>query len=338
MSHTIRSYAAASAGAELTPYDQPVAALRSHEVEVKVEYCGICHSDLSVIDNEWGSTQYPVVAGHEIIGTITALGDATRGLKLGQRVGIGWTAESCQHCNPCINGKQNLCAKSKATIVGHAGGFAESVRASWEWVIPLPDGLDPAKAGPLLCGGITVFAPLLQHNTKPFHKVGVVGIGGLGHMAIQLFKAWGCDVTAFSSNPDKQAEILAMGADHVVSSIDKRALKAIAGRLDLIVDTVNAPLEWNSYLAALAPEGVFHVVGAVLEPIKVPAFSLIGGAKSVAGSPTGSPWALRKLLDFAARSGVEPIVEEFPMSRINDAIAHVRAGKARYRVVLKADF
>jgi uncharacterized zinc-type alcohol dehydrogenase-like protein len=157
-------------------------------------------------------------------------------------------------------------------------------------------------------------------------------------MAIKLFKAWGCEVTAFSSNPAKTDEIKAMGADHVVSSIDKKALKAIQGSLDLIVDTVNVPLEWNSYLSALAPEGKFHVVGAVLEPIQVPAFSLIGGAKAVAGSPTGSPWALRTLLDFAARTGVAPIVEEFPMSRINDALDHVRSGKARYRVVLKADF
>ena len=338
MSNTIRAYAAHQAGATLEPYQFDAGELQDHEVEVTVEYCGICHSDLSVIDNEWGNSQYPVVAGHEIIGTISAMGKSARGLQIGQRVGVGWTADNCQHCNPCINGKQNLCPTSTATIVGHAGGFAEKVRASWQWAIPLPEGLDPAKAGPMLCGGITVFAPLLQHNTKPFHKVGVVGIGGLGHMAIMLFKAWGCEVTAFSSSSSKTDEIKAMGADHVVSSIDKSALKKITGTLDLIVDTVNAPLHWNSYLAALAPEGVFHVVGAVLEPIQVPAFGLIGGAKSVSGSPTGSPWALRTMLDFAARTGVEPIVEEFPMSQINAAIQHVRDNKARYRVVLKADF
>jgi uncharacterized zinc-type alcohol dehydrogenase-like protein len=338
MSNIIRAYAAQHQGGSLQPYEFDAGELAAHDVEVQVEYCGVCHSDLSVIDNEWRSSQYPVVAGHEIIGTIRALGSATRGLKIGQRVGIGWTAASCQHCNPCINGKQHLCPTAQATIVGHAGGFADKVRASWEWVIPLPDGLDAASAGPLLCGGITVFSPLLQHNTLPIHKVGVIGIGGLGHMAIKLFKAWGCEVTAFSSNPAKTDEIKAMGADHVVSSIDKKALKAIQGTLNLIVDTVNVPLEWNSYLSALAPEGKFHVVGAVLEPIQVPAFSLIGGAKAVAGSPTGSPWALRTLLDFAARTGVAPIVEEFPMSRINDALDHVRSGKARYRVVLKADF
>ncbi len=335
---TVRAYAAHAKGAALEPFEYQAAELAAHEVEVKVDYCGICHSDISVIDNEWGSSSYPVVAGHEIIGTITALGSEARGLKIGQTVGIGWTADSCQHCNPCINGKQNLCAKATATIVGHHGGFAESVRASWQWVIPLPEGVDPAKAGPMLCGGITVFAPLLQHNTLPIHRVGVVGIGGLGHMAIKMFRAWGCEVTAFSSNPDKTDEVKAMGAHHVVSSRDKKELAKLRGKFDLIVSTVNVPLEWNSYLSALAPEGVLHVVGAVMEPIPVPAFSLIGGAKSVSGSPTGSPWALRTMLDFAARHGIAPQVEEFPMSKINDAIEHVKSGKARYRVVLKADF
>ncbi|AXI03449.1 NAD(P)-dependent alcohol dehydrogenase [Aquirhabdus parva] len=335
---TIRAYAALAANQPLQAFQYEAGALKAHEVEVKVEYCGICHSDISVIDNEWGNSIYPVVGGHEIIGKITALGAEARGLEIGQTVGIGWTADSCQYCDPCIHGKQNLCATSTATIIGHHGGFAEKVRASWQWAIPLPDNVDPAKMGPMLCGGITVFAPLLQHNTLPIHKVGVVGIGGLGHMAIKLFKAWGCEVTAFSSNPEKVDEVKAMGAHQVVSSRSKAELAKIKGTLDLIVSTVNVPLEWNSYLSALAPEGTLHVVGAVLEPIPVPAFSLIGGAKSVSGSPTGSPWALRTMLDFAARHGIAPQVEEFPMSQINEAIEHVKSGKARYRVVLKADF
>lgn len=338
MTSTFRGYAASAPGGDLALIHLAPGPLKPHEVEVRVAYCGVCHSDLSVIDNEWHSTQYPVVAGHEIIGTITALGSEARGLTLGQWVGIGWTADNCQHCNPCIRGKQHLCAQSQATIIGHSGGFAETVRSSWQWAIPLPAGLDPASAGPLLCGGITVFSPLLQHGIQPLHRVGVIGIGGLGHMAIKFFKAWGCEVIAFSSNPAKSPDILAMGADRVVSSVDATELKALRGQLDLILDTVNVPLEWNSYLSALAPEGVFHVVGAVLEPLQIPAFSLIGGAKSVSGSPTGSPATLRKMLDFAARAGVAPQVEIFPMSRINDALAHVRSGKARYRVVLQADF
>lgn len=339
MSHIFQAYAAHAPHQPLQRYDYDAGALQPHEVEVKVEYCGVCHSDLSVIDNEWGSAQYPVIGGHEVIGTIIALGSEAKGLTLGQRVGIGWTADSCQHCDACIGGKQVLCQNgATATIVGHAGGFADKVRASWEWAIPVPDDLDPSIAGPLLCGGITVFDPLLRHQIQATHKVGVIGIGGLGHMAIKFLKAWGCDVTAFSSNPDKTAEILAMGATHVVSSRDKAQLKALRGQFDLIINTVNVSLDWMPYYAALAPEGKFHVVGAVLEPLQVPAFSLIGGAKAVTGSPTGSPLALRKLLRFAARTQVAPTVEIFPMSQINGALQHLRDGKARYRVVLKADF
>ena len=335
---TVRAYAAYAPNQQLEPYEYEAGDLKAHEVEVKVEYCGICHSDLSVIDNEWNNTIYPVVGGHEIIGKIVALGSEARGLSVGQTVGIGWFADSCQCCNLCINGQSNLCATSTATIVKHHGGFAETVRASWQWVIPVPAGLDPAKMGPMLCGGITVFAPLLQHNTLPIHKVGVIGIGGLGHIAIKIFKAWGCEVTAFSSNPDKVDEIKAMGAHHVIASGDKNELAKFKGTLDLIVSTVNVTLGWASYLAALAPGGKLHMVGAVLEPVPVSAFSLIGGSKSVTGSPTGSQWAIRMMLDFAARHGIAPQVEEFPMSQINEAIEHLKNGNVRYRVVLKADF
>lgn len=341
MNNVIKAYAAHAPGQPLQPYEYDAGPLQAHEVEVQVEYCGVCHSDLSVIDNEWGNAQYPVIGGHEIIGRVIALGQAAenKGLKIGQRVGIGWTADSCQYCNSCLSGKQVLCQNgSTATIVGHAGGFAEKVRASWQWAIPVPDDLDPSIAGPLLCGGITVFDPLLRHGIQATDKVGVIGIGGLGHMAIKLLKAWGCEVTAFSSNPDKTDEILAMGATYVVNSRDKAQLKALSGQFDLIINTVNVSLDWMPYYSALAPEGKFHVVGAVLEPLAVPAFTLISNAKSVTGSPTGSPVALRKLLQFAARQQVAPTVEEFPMSKINDALQHLRDGKARYRIVLKADF
>lgn len=335
----IRSYAALEPGQPLQPYDYDAGELKAHEVEVKVEYCGVCHSDLSMIDNEWGGAKYPLIAGHEVIGTITQLGSEARGLEVGQRVGIGWTADSCQHCDCCIGGKQVLCQNgTTATIVGHAGGFAETVRAGWQWVIPVPDDLNPEVAGPLLCGGITVFDPLLRHNIQGVHKVGVIGIGGLGHIAIKLAKAWGCEVTAFSSSPDKTQEILGMGAHQVINSRDKDQLKALRGQFDLIINTINVSLDWMPYFAALAPEGKFHTVGVVLEPLAVPAGVLIGGAKAVTGSPTGSPLALRQLLRFAARTQVEPTVEVFPMSQINEAIQHLRDGKARYRVVLKADF
>lgn len=335
----IRSYAALTAKSALVPYEFDAGELQPHQVEVKVEYCGLCHSDLSIIDNDWGVSQYPVVAGHEIIGKIIRLGSEAKGLKLGQRVGIGWTAETCQACNYCLSGQQVLCTgEHKATIVGHAGGFADKVRAGWQWVIPLPDDLAPESAGPLLCGGITVFDPLLKHQIQAIHHVGVIGIGGLGHMAIKLLKAWGCEITAFTSNLDKADELKAMGADHVVNSRDSAALKAQKGKFDLLLSTVNVTLDWKSYLSTLAPNGSVHLLGIPLEPIATPANLLISGAKSITGSPTGSPAALRTLLNFAARKNIAPQIELFPMSQINDAIARLHSGQVRYRVVLKADF
>ena len=337
--NTIRAYAAMQAGAALQPYQFDAGELQPHQVEVQVEYCGLCHSDVSVINNEWNSSVYPVVAGHEIIGTISRLGSEAKGLKLGQRVGIGWTAESCQHCDPCVSGQQVLCTGgSTATIVGHAGGFADKVRAGWQWIIPLPEELDPESAGPLLCGGITVFDPILKHQIQAIHHVGVIGIGGLGHMAIKLLRGWGCEITAFTSNLDKTEELKAMGADHVVNSRDVDALKTQRGKFDLILSTVNVSLNWPAYISTLAPNGTIHLLGLPLEPIKLNAGSLIAGAKSITGSPTGSPAALRQLLKFAARKNIAPQIELYPMSQLNEALERLHSGKARYRIVLKADF
>lgn len=336
----IKSYAASEAGAELELREFDAGELLPEDVEIKVEYCGICHSDLSMIDNEWGLSQYPLVPGHEVIGRVHALGSAAqnKGLKVGQRVGIGWTARSCGHCDACISGNQINCQQGSVPTIINRGGFADKIRADWQWAIPLPESIDIESAGPLLCGGITVFKPLLMHHVTATSRVGVIGIGGLGHIAIKLLHAMGCEVTAFSSNPDKKEEVLKMGADKVVNSRDPEALNALAGQFDLIINTVNVDLDWMPYFQALAWGGNFHTVGAVMKPFQVPAFTLIGGDRSVSGSATGSPHELRTLMKLAGRAQVKPQIELFPMSKINEAIQHVRDGKARYRVVLKADF
>jgi alcohol/geraniol dehydrogenase (NADP+) len=320
---------------ELATFD--AGALGAEEVEVAVDYCGICHSDLSMIRNEWGNAHYPFIPGHEVIGRITALGALAKGLSVGQRVGIGWTAETCMHCRQCLSGDQNLCASSVATIGGHHGGFADKVRAHWAWTIPLPDGIDLASAGPLLCGGITVLKPFLAYDIKPTARVGVVGIGGLGHMAIKFAAAWGCEVTAFTSTAAKADEARSFGAHHIVASRDSNAIKAIAGTLDLLLITVNVPMDWNALLSTLSPKGRMHVVGVVLEPIPVPAFALIVGQRDVSGSPSGSPVDIARMLDFAARHDIRPQVEMFPMAKVNEALKHLADGKARYRIVLEAE-
>ena len=333
-----RAWAAPNPGAALEAFEYDPGPLGADEVEITVDHCGICHSDLSMLDNHWGFTQYPFVPGHEAVGRVTALGANARGVVMGQRVGLGWNAHSCLHCDPCLAGNQHLCRELQPTLAGRHGAFAEKVRAHWVWVVPLPEGLDAAECGPLLCGGITVFAPLRELGISPTARVGVVGIGGLGHMALKFCRAWGCEVTAFTTSASKEEAARAFGAHHVVATGDAEALKKLAGKFDLIIDTVNVSLDWNGLLAALAPEGRLHVVGAVLEPIAVSAFSLALGQKSLSGSPTGSRGALDSMLGFAARHGVAPQNEHFPMSRANEALDHLRAGKARYRIVLDADF
>lgn len=334
----IRAWAAPAAGHALEPYEFDAGPLGPEEADIAVEYCGICHSDLSMLDNEWGMTVYPLVPGHEAVGRVVALGEHAKGLAVGQRVGVGWNVASCMHCRFCLTGNQHLCVSVQPTIVGHHGAFAERLRAHWAWVIPLPDALDASAVGPLLCGGITVFSPLLNLDIKPTHRVGVVGIGGLGHMALKFFNAWGCEVTAFTSSESKHEEAKALGAHRVVSSRDAAAMKAISASLDMILVTVNVPLDWDALMNTLAPKGRLHVVGAVPEPIPVNVSSLLAGEQSISASPTGSRGAIDTMLDFAARHRITPQVEHFPMSRVNDAMEHLRTGKARYRIVLDADF
>ncbi|MDX2243434.1 MAG: NAD(P)-dependent alcohol dehydrogenase [Leptolyngbyaceae cyanobacterium bins.302] len=331
----IKAYAAHEPGGELKPFEYDPGALGQDEVEIQVEYCGICHSDLSMLDNDWGMTQYPFVPGHEVIGTISQVGDDVKILKVGQRVGVGWFTHSCTHCEWCMSGDHNLCLTAEGTIVGRHGGFADRIRAHQEWVIPLPSDLDPAKSGPLYCGGITVFSPIVQFNIKPTDRVGVIGIGGLGHMALGFLNAWGCDVTAFSSSPDKEAEARALGANHFINSRDSAALDSVQSSFDLILSTVNVTLEWEKYLATLRPKGRLHMVGLVLNPLSTSLMPLILGQRSISGSPTGSPTVMARMLDFAARHDVAPVVEEFPFEQVNEAMEKLRHGKPRYRLVLK---
>jgi len=332
----VNAYAAHSAASKLEKYSYDLPTIGNEQVDIKVHYCGLCHSDLSMINNEWGLTQYPLVPGHEIVGEVTALGSEVKGLNIGDKVGMGWFSQSCMHCNQCMDGKQHLCGSAEGTIVGRHGGFADVVRGHWSWATLLPEGIDMAKAGPLFCGGITVFNPIVLSGVQPTDKVGVIGIGGLGHIALKFLKAWGCEVTAFTSNKSKTEQLKAMGAHNVVDSTNSDELQGIAGSLDFILNTTNVKLDWNAFLTTLAPQGKLHTVGAVLEPMEIPAFSLIGGEKSVGGSPLGSIALTRKMLEFCVRHDIYPTVEEFKMEDINEAIKHLEDGKARFRVVLKA--
>lgn len=329
----VHGYAAFEPHGALKPFTYELGPIGAEDVDIRVEYCGVCRSDLSMIGNHFGATRFPMVPGHEVIGVIEALGPQAKGLRIGQRVGLGWYSGSCLHCRSCMSGHHNLCSTAETTLVGRHGGFADRVRCRWEWAVPIPDKVDPRSAGPLLCAGITVFNPLVQLGIKPLDRVGVIGIGGLGHLALMFLNKWGCEMTAFTSSAGKEDEAIAMGAHHVVSSRDAAALKKIAGSLDFVLSTVDVSMNWDAYLAALRPGGKLHLVGIVLEPVQISAFSVMG-EKSLSGSPSGSPGVIREMMEFCARHDIRPITEEFAMSDVNDALAHLEAGKARYRIVL----
>ncbi len=332
---TIQAYAAKEAGAQLQPFTYDPGALGSEEVEIDVQYCGICHSDVSIVDNDWGVSQYPVVPGHEVVGTVAAVGDAVQNLAIGEQVGLGWFSSSCMSCEWCLSGDHNLCNDSEQTIVGRYGGFADKVRAHQNWVFRLPEGLNPETAGPLFCGGITVFNPIVQLNIKGSDRVGVIGIGGLGHMALQFLRAWGCEVTAFSGSAEKETEARSLGAHHFVNSRDPEAVKALKNSFDVILSTVNGDLDWETYMAALRPRGRFHFLGVPPHPIAVQMFSLLFGQKSISASPVGSPGVTQQMLKFLTRQPLEPMVEFYPFEKVNEAMDQLRHGKPRYRIVLK---
>lgn len=249
-------------------------------------------------------------------------------------VGLGWHSGYCGHCHSCKTGDQNLCQTAQGTIVAHHGGFADKVRAEAASVIEIPEGIDLASAGPLLCGGITVFNPLVQFDVKSTDKVAVIGIGGLGHIALQFLNAWGCEVTAFTSSEAKRQEAIGLGAHRTLNSRDASEIEAAAGSFDFIISTVNVKLDWNLYVNTLKPRGRLHFVGATLEPLDLGVFPLIMGQRSISGSPVGSPATIESMLAFAKLHRVKPQVEMYPMSKINDAFDHLKSGKAKYRIVL----
>jgi uncharacterized zinc-type alcohol dehydrogenase-like protein len=294
----------------------------------------VCHSDLHLIANDWGISQYPFIPGHEIIGAVAALGTEVRSLELGQRVGLGWQSNSCGQCEWCMSGRENLCASSEGTCVHRHGGYADRVRADARFVVPIPDALPSEQTAPLLGGGITVYNPMRIYGVNPSSRVGVVGIGGLGHLAIQFARVFGAHVTAFSTNIAKEEEARTLGAHAFVNSLESKAMKEVAGSLDFLLTTVNADQDWGAYLQAIRPNGALWFVGVPPSPVCVHAFPLVSGLRTIGGSPVGSPFRLREMLDVAARHGVKAITERFPMEKANEAIDKVRKGKVRYRAVL----
>jgi uncharacterized zinc-type alcohol dehydrogenase-like protein len=330
----IRGFAAHAAGAELVSLKYDPGVLEADEVEIKISHCGICHSDIHLINNDWNISKFPFIPGHEIIGTITAVGDNVKLLKAGQRVGVGWQSDSCGVCEWCLQGRQNLCAESQGVCVGRNGGYADSIHVKAAFAIPIPEALESESAAPLLCGGITVYSPIRSHGINPTSRVGIIGIGGLGHLAVQFARVFGAEVTAFSTSAAKEEEALALGAHSFVNTRETKALKQLAGSFDFILSTINADQDLGAYIAALRPTGTFCYVGVPPNPASLAVFPLIAGVKSITGSPIGSPREIAEMLDVAARHKVKAKTERFALAKVNDAIAKVKKNAVRYRAVL----
>jgi uncharacterized zinc-type alcohol dehydrogenase-like protein len=332
------SYAARAAGARLEPYDRETGPLGPLEVDVRVTHCGICHTDVMMIDDETGTARFPCVAGHEAVGLVEAVGDAvdTGLLPIGTRVGVGAIAGACFRCPLCLSGRHNLCAARDDTVMrGDGGAFTELVRVSdWRTAYPIPDAIPSEQAAPMMCAGVTVFSPLLRHGVRPVDRVAVVGIGGLGHLALQFLSRWGCDVTAISTSRAKEDDARRFGATSFIASGEEGALAAAAGSFDFVLSTVSASLPWDDYLDLLVPQGTLDVVGVSPEAISVSPMHLLPAEKTISSGVPASPSETRLMLDFAARHGIAPQVETFPVSEINTAIDVVRGGRARYRAVV----
>jgi uncharacterized zinc-type alcohol dehydrogenase-like protein len=337
-------FAAQSATSPLEHFAFERRAPRSDDVVIDILFCGVCHTDLHMARNHFGFTTYPVVPGHEIIGRVRDVGAGVSRFKAGDMVGVGCMVDSCQHCKPCLKGWEQDCVEGSTFTYGSAdrqdgsvtyGGYSDSIVVRDKFVLSLPGGLDPAAAAPLLCAGITTWSPLHRWKVGAGSKVAVVGLGGLGHMALKLAKALGADVTLFTRSTGKEADAFRLGADHVVISSDPAQMAAVAGRFDVIIDTVPYDHDVNPYMPTLALEGVLVLVG-YLAPLGTPvnAGNLVRGRRAISGSFIGGVPETQEMLDFCGKHGIVSDVEIIPIQNINEAYERMLKSDVKYRFVI----
>ncbi len=331
----VMGYAAKAPGKCLEPIEYEAPRIGDTDVLVDISHCGLCHTDIHFTDNDFGLTKYPFVPGHEIVGRVAARGREVRSLKEGDRVGIGFQRGSCGHCEWCIRGEEHLCPEMMGnTTFAPYGGFASAVVVDARFAFPLPEGLESEHAGPLMCGGATVYSPLRRYCIRPPMRVGVIGIGGLGHMALQFARAFGCDVTAISTTQAKEKDARELGAHHFLVSSDEEAMKKAAGSLDFIPCTAHAQMPWNLVLATLRRNGTLCIVGIHTGDVCFKLTPMVVNQYSICGSVIAGRDIIPEMLDLVAHDGVRPRVEVSPMADVNRAIARLRDGRARYRIVL----
>ena len=337
------AYAALSAGTPLQPLAIDRRALRADDVAIDILYCGVCHSDLHQARNDWGSARYPMVPGHEIIGRVSAVGPAVKGLTVGDAVGVGCMVDSCQDCDQCHHGEEQFCRhgvtmtyNGRDRVSGEItqGGYSRAMVVREAFAIALPPALDLARAAPLLCAGITSWSPLRRHGAGPGTRLGVIGLGGLGHMAVKLGVALGCEVTLVTGNAGKAEDARALGAHHVLVSRDAEAMKAATASMDLILDTVPVSHDLKPYVKLLDVGGRLVIVGALEEMPPLDAGLLVRGRKQVGGSLIGGIAETAELLAFCAENGIYPDCEQIRMQDIDAAFERMERADVKYRFVI----
>lgn len=341
---TVNAYAAPSATGDLVPTTIERRDVGAHDVLIEIKYAGICHSDIHTVRGDWGPQTYPLAPGHEIAGIVTEVGSAVTKHAVGDRVGVGCMVNSCGECANCQAGEEQYCLKGMTGTYGAVdrdgtitqGGYSTHVVVTEDFVVRIPEGIELDAAAPLLCAGITTFSPLRHWGAGPGKNVAVIGLGGLGHMAVKLAHAMGAEVTVLSQSLKKQEDGLRLGADHYYATSDKETFTDLAGSFDLIINTVSAAIDINAYLRLLTLDGALVNVGAPAEPLPVQVFSLIGGRRSFAGSAIGGIRETQEMLDFCAEHGIGAEIEVIPAEKINNAYERVLASDVRYRFVIDA--
>jgi alcohol dehydrogenase (NADP+) len=338
-----KAYGAQSATTPIVPLTIERRAPKPHDVQIEIKYCGVCHSDLHTARNEWGMTVFPVVPGHEIVGVVTAVGTHVKKFKVGDLAGIGCLVDSCRECDNCKEGLEQYCSNGMVSTYGGMekdgsgathGGYSKSILAHEDFVLTISDKLPLEGVAPLLCAGITTYSPLRHWKVGKGTKVGVLGLGGLGHMGVKLAAAMGAEVTMLSHSPSKEKDAKRLGAHKFVLTSDEAQIKSVMGYFDFILDTVSADHDYNFYLGLLHTSGVMVCVGAPPSPAQIPAFNLIFGRKSIAGSLIGGLPETQEMLDFCAEHNIASDIELIRMDEINEAYERMLKGDVRYRFVI----
>ncbi len=339
---TVKAFAAPSATEDLIPTTIERRDVGAHDVLIDIKFAGICHSDIHTVRGDWGPQQYPLTPGHEITGIVTEVGSDVTKHKVGDRVGVGCMVNSCGECANCQAGEEQYCLKGNTGTYGAVdrdgtitqGGYSSHVVVTEDFVVNVPDGLELDVAAPLLCAGVTTFSPLHHWGAGPGKNVAVVGLGGLGHMAVKIAHAMGATVTVLSQSLKKKEDGLRLGADHYYATSDENTFSDLAGSFDLIINTVSAVIDINAFLQLLKLDGALVSVGAPAEPLPVQAFSLIGARRTFAGSSIGGIKETQEMLNFCAEHGIGAEIEVIPASKINEAYERVLTSDVRYRFVI----